>query len=335
MSTTDLRYEFVIDPTVPNNTHNMTLEAVGQGKRVLDVGCATGYFAEFLAQHRDCAVQGLEPDARAAAIAQQRLGGRVTVGGTELLPSYASGSFDVVVFADVLEHLVDPGQALRDARRLLAPGGRVVASIPNCAHGDLRLLLLAGHFSYRSTGLLDSTHLRFLTRHTIPQVFARSGYRVSSMQAKTVPLGGSEFGVNLDYFRPEVLAAVRTDPHHADYQYVVSAQVDDVVPAALFAASRTWATDGLVERWASAFSRAEPVCLALPVDDCDAAIEAAVRSVERQCAAAGTTTDLVADIELVRVDGPLDLPGWTSCDGSWSAAALREVALPPVDVFLD
>lgn len=334
MSATDLRYEFVIDPSAPNNTHNLTLEAVGRGKRVLDVGCATGYFAQFLAAERGCDVQGLEPDPVAAGVARQRLGDRVTVGGSELLLDYAPGSFDVVVFADVLEHLVDPGQALRDARRLLAPGGRVVASIPNCAHGDLRLLLLAGHFSYRATGLLDSTHIRFMTRHTIPQVFTRSGYRVTTMLAKTIPLGGSEFGVNLDYFHPAVLDTVRTDPHHADYQYVVTAEPDSGLTAR-FLAGAGWAQDGAVERWARAFSVAEDVCLALPVEDDDAAVERAVQAVEAQCQAAGTTTDDVPDLELVRARGRVELPGWTLCDGSWSVADLREAALPAVDVFLD
>lgn len=97
--------------------------------------------------------------------------------GTELFPTFAAGSFDVVLFADVAEHRMDPGQALRDARRLLAPGGRVVASIPNCAHGDVRLMLLAGHFPCQRTGLLDSTHVRFLTRHTVPRLFVRAATR--------------------------------------------------------------------------------------------------------------------------------------------------------------
>ncbi len=334
MSTTELRYDFVIDPAVDNNTHNMTLAAVGTGKRVLDVGCATGYFAHFLATQQDCEVHGLEPDAAAVAVARERLGERLTHGGTELLPAYAPGSFDVVVFADVLEHLMDPGQALRDARRLLRPGGSVVASIPNVAHGDLRLLLLAGHFPYKRTGLLDSTHVRFFTRHSIPALFERSGLRLVSLQAKTVPLGASEFGLNLAYFTPQVLDAVRGDRHHEDYQYVVAAEPDQHSAPALFRGPRGWATSDLVSTWARAFSPAEPASLALPVDDDDAAVAQAVEDVVRQCAAAGATVDDIADIELVRCSGDLDLSGWTPVDIGWTMGAFRTAALPADDVLL-
>ena len=336
MTPTGHRYDFVVNESQQNNTHNMTIAEVGRGKRVLDVGCSTGYLADFLAQQRGCDVTGLEPDAASADAARERLGDdRVVTGGTELLPTFAPGSFDVVLFADVLEHLVDPGAALRDARRLLAPGGSVVASIPNCAHGDVRLLLMAGHFIYRRTGLLDSTHVRFLTRHSIPRMFQRSGYQIISMAAKTIPLGRTEFGVNLDAFNAEVLATVMADPHHADYQYVVKASAEDHAPAGQFRADTGWQDLRLVETWARAFSPTEPVQLALPVDDDDAAVERAVGVIELQCLSAGVTVDTVADIELVRCDGELRLPGWAPVDGEWDVAAFRAAALPAVDVFVE
>jgi 2-polyprenyl-3-methyl-5-hydroxy-6-metoxy-1,4-benzoquinol methylase len=334
LSATGFRYDFVVDQSQANNTHNMTIAAIGGGKRVLDVGCSTGYLAEFLTRDRGCEVHGLEPDVEAAAAARARLGDRIRTGGTALLDTYPPGSFDVVLFADVLEHLMDPGQALRDTRRLLAPGGRVIASIPNCAHGDLRLLLLAGHFSYQRTGLLDSTHVRFLTRHSIPTMFSRSGYRVEEMRAKTVPLGRTEFGLNLDFFPPEVLATVVADPHHADYQYIVSAAPDELAAPAQFRAATGWQRTDLVTRWAGAFSPAEPVRLALPVADDDAAVTAAVEAIEVQCLSAGVTVDTVADIELVRCDGELELPGWALIQPDWNRAALRAQALPTVDVLV-
>lgn len=336
MTPTGHRYDFVVNQSQDNNTHNMTIAEVGRGKRVLDVGCSTGYLSEFLARNQDCDVVGLEPDIESSRAARERLGAdRVLTGGTELLPTFRPGSFDVVLFADVLEHLVDPGAALRDARRLLAPHGHVVASIPNVAHGDVRLLLLAGHFGYRRTGLLDSTHVRFLTRHSIPPMFHRSGYRLTSMAAKTIPLGRSEFGVNLDYFKPDVLATVMADPHHADYQYIVKAKPDDEAPVAQFRSSRGWEDARLVEVWAGAFSSAEPVRLALPVDDDDDAVEQAVSVIELQCLSAGVTVDTVADIELVRCAGELQLPGWTDVDMAWDVTAMRAAALPEVDAFVD
>lgn len=335
MSAQALRYDFAVDQTRENNTHNMTLAAVGRDKRVLDVGCSSGYLAEYLATRCGCEVTGLEPDPDAAAAAQARLGDRVVLGGTELLPTLPAGAFDVVLFADVLEHLVDPGAALRETRRLLAPGGRVVASIPNVAHADVRLLLLTGQFPYRRTGLLDSTHVRFLTRDSIPTLFQRSGYRVLDMVAKTIPLGRSEFGVELHRYPDAVLDLVRADPWHADYQYVVQAAPDVAGPRTQLQAPRGWERSRLVAAWARAFSPAEPVSLVLPVDDDDAAVERAVELITVQCRDAGASLEQVADLELVRCSTREGLPStWPQVPLEADVATLRALALPAVDALV-
>lgn len=327
MSDNQLRYDASIDMSVANNSHTMSINMVGRGKRVLDVGCATGYLAEFLAAERDCNVWALEPDPHSAAIAAARLGDRVTVGGTECLDQYPTGSFDVIVYADVLEHLVDPGKALRDSRRLLAAGGSVVAVVPNGAHGDVRLNLLAGHFNYRKTGLLDSTHLRFLTRHSIPKLFASSGYDITEMMSTQVALGATEIGIDINQFRPDVVATVRADPEHSAYQYVIRAQ--PLATGQIFRGASDWMDGSLVALWARAFSPAEPVALVLPVADDDVVVEEAVGVIEAQCAAAGVAVDDVADIELVR--SAVDDVTWPLIDCGWSVTDLRQVALPNVE----
>ena len=82
----------------------------------------------------------------------------------------------------------DPWQVLRDVRSLLKPSGYVVASIPNIAHGAIRLDLLKGNFNYSDSGLLDKTHLRFFTRKTVYELFAKSGYSVESIDTTIVPI---------------------------------------------------------------------------------------------------------------------------------------------------
>src|SRR5207248_223417 len=81
-----------------------------------------------------------------------------------------------------LEHLTDPERVLRKVRDFLVPGGYIVASIPNIAHGSIRLELLSGEFRYREIGLLDETHVRFFTRDGVEELFARSGYLIAEMQ---------------------------------------------------------------------------------------------------------------------------------------------------------
>lgn len=93
-------------------------------------------------------------------------------------------SFDCILFADVLEHLADPGAVLRRSRQLLAPGGYVVASIPNVAHYSAVLALLRQDWPQEDGGLFDRTHLRFFTRATIRTLFSEAGFRITRLRRK-------------------------------------------------------------------------------------------------------------------------------------------------------
>lgn len=113
------------------------LEAFQPRGRLLDVGCATGVFLHEMAG-AGWEVMGIEPNEEAAAYARGRFDLPVHVGTlqTARLPA---GSFDVVTFWDVLEHLHTPWQDLVEAHRLLAVGGLLVIRIPNLGSMGARL----------------------------------------------------------------------------------------------------------------------------------------------------------------------------------------------------
>lgn len=222
------KYDTVVDPTLENNSHNYMLELVGSDKRVLDVGCASGYLTRALVE-RGCTVSGVEYDAAAAEEARPALQDLV-VGDLEQLDLVAElgpGRFDVVVFGDVLEHLRDPLPVLRQARTLLAPGGYVVISIPNVAHGAVRLQLLRGRFDYRPTGLLDSTHLRFFTRTNLEALLHDAGFAATDFLRTTAGLFETELGLTPDQVPAELVEQVLQDPDATTYQFVVRAVPDD------------------------------------------------------------------------------------------------------------
>lgn len=151
---------------------------------ILDVGCGAGGFGRALRARfgDDLAVVGIEPVPAARAAA-----GRA--GYDEVLAGYfpqalTSGRrFDCIVFNDVLEHLVDPWAALRQAGRHLSPGGTVVASIPNILFAPV-LYEIVRHRQWRYTdaGTLDRTHLRFFTKRSIADLFESSGLVVSELR---------------------------------------------------------------------------------------------------------------------------------------------------------
>ena len=87
--------------------------------------------------------------------------------------------FDLVVFNDVLEHMVDPWSALHAAHSVLTESGVVLASVPNIQYAPVVESLIRGGFDYADSGVLDRTHLRFFTRKTLLEMFAGAGFEVA------------------------------------------------------------------------------------------------------------------------------------------------------------
>lgn len=148
--------------------------------RVLDVGCGSGTLGACL-RRRGNAVWGVDVAADVAEPAGRRLDRFVLADITDraaIGESLGDERFDVIVFADVLEHLPDPVGTLRSYLRFLAPGGTVLVSVPNVAVWNVRAGLLLGRFRYTATGTLDRTHLRFFTRANLDRALTEAGLRV-------------------------------------------------------------------------------------------------------------------------------------------------------------
>lgn len=215
------------DPA-PDSAHSLVLSLVPPGARVLEFGCATGYMSAELSSRLGCTVTGIELSAEAAEEARQHCA-RVIVGDAEQLDLHAllgEERFEVILFADVLEHLRDPWALLVRVRSLLAEGGSVIASIPNVAHGSVRVALFHGEWRYRPLGLLDDTHLRFFTRDGVQDLFERGGFFVTHWLRKRHSIEGTEMGVQV----PEPLQPhLEHDPEVTTFQFIVRAVASEPV----------------------------------------------------------------------------------------------------------
>lgn len=150
---------------------------------VLDVGCWNGSFGRLLLRNCDAIVDGIECDADQAAIAQAA--GYREVEIIDLngpIPKAAGVRYDFILFGDVLEHLVHPEVALSALIRRLAPGGRILLSMPNIAFVGNRVSHLLGQWNYRNYGILDRTHLRFFTRRTMIDLVENAGLAVQRVE---------------------------------------------------------------------------------------------------------------------------------------------------------
>ena len=248
------KYDIDVDLSKAANTsHWHVADLVGSAKRVLDVGCSTGYLALALAE-RGNEVVGVEYDEASAAQARAR-GLEVLTGDLEnmdLRAALGDASFDVVIYADVLEHLRDPLPVLRATHPLLRPGGFVVISLPNIAHGDVRLALLDGHFDYTETGILDNTHTRFFTRRSLCRFARDAGFAVAELRRTTKALFETELELDPQRFDAALVDRVLADPEATTYQFVVKAVVDDAAASGLEHAERLYEAEIERDRLGSA-----------------------------------------------------------------------------------
>lgn len=171
---------------------NVIRKKVGKGKLVLDVGCASGYLGEILMEQGNT-VYGIDGNAQAIEQAKKTYQDAVCMdlNNTEHLSVFGGKKFDVIVFADVLEHLLDPVAVLRYFRQSLQSDGAVVVSLPNVALWRVRLNLLFGRFDYTDYGVLDRTHLHLYTFSSAVALLREAGYRVTwTGSAVNLPLFG-------------------------------------------------------------------------------------------------------------------------------------------------
>lgn len=163
-----------------NTTWYKMHRSIPNGSRVLDVGCSSGNFGEFLTKEKKCEVIGVDLDKEDVRRAKKVLKSAYVM-NIEKDDFSKLGKFDRIIFADVLEHLQDPVASLVKVKKLLKPGGQVLFSIPNMAHMGTRLMLLSGKFGYGETGLLDKTHLHFYDEAEVSRIFNDAGYSFADL----------------------------------------------------------------------------------------------------------------------------------------------------------
>ena len=229
------------------------------GARVLDLGCGSGAIGRFLAARDGPAagpIDGLTlsgEEARRAAPHYRRV--EVADLDTCELPAlFAPGGYDIIVCADVLEHLRLPQRIMNQCRQLLAADGRALLSVPNAGYAGLVAELMAGEFRYRPEGLLDETHLRFFTRRTLMRFLRDHGWVAEQVDAVQRPLPDSEFRVAFDALPPAMARHLLALADALTYQFIVIGRpqgageqpmalppVDATLPAqALFSAQLYW-----------------------------------------------------------------------------------------------
>jgi 2-polyprenyl-3-methyl-5-hydroxy-6-metoxy-1,4-benzoquinol methylase len=190
----------------------------GEGM-VLDIGCGSGALGGKLKSINPKAiVYGIDVSQRAEQRASNVLDRFDLVDlDNEELPDYGL-KFDLIILADILEHLKRPDLLMLQLRRHLTDEGSILVSLPNVAHFHIRVMLLYGEFEYTGIGILDRTHLRFFTHKTLRQLVEQCGFNIAAERHSFVVPG--MFGHSPRAGSRSYILLTRNFPNLFAYQFI-------------------------------------------------------------------------------------------------------------------
>ncbi|GEM_PF-798570 len=217
-------YYYEFDP-FGDSTAAKVVGLIGKNKNVLELGCACGVMSKILCEYAHCSVFGVECDQNSAEYARPYCEELAivdidTANWDEIL---GDRTFDIIVAADVLEHLRDPQGCLRSLLRHLNSDGYVVISVPNVCYNGIVSELITNDFKYRETGLLDYTHLRYWSLNSLEHMLSEAGLTICCIETRNIEPEFSEFSSSWDKLPEWLASALKTRQQGNVYQYIIKA----------------------------------------------------------------------------------------------------------------
>lgn len=170
------------------STHGILIKNVGMNRCVLDVGCNEGYLGK--ACDKSNSFYGIDYDPLSLTVAKKNYLDVALIDLNQSTQLPWKIKFDLIIFGDILEHLLDPQSTFRAlVYDYLKPGGEILLSLPNIANWQVRLSLLLGKFDYQETGILDRTHLHFFTYKTAREMFENDRIKICQVTGGSNILG--------------------------------------------------------------------------------------------------------------------------------------------------
>jgi len=200
---------------------------IGKNKTILEVGCGPGSQSKVFQGLLGCDVVGIEIDpARAEKARTYCREVHVANLETEDLGAFLKEEkFDVIVCADVLEHLRKPGELLIGLKNFLKPDGYLVTSIPNITHASIVYEMIHGRFEYKTEGLLDSTHIKLFSCTSALSLIEDAGYWIAELQKVCTLPRHTEFKTDpISSEDKKLLDAIYSrNPDANTYQFIIKA----------------------------------------------------------------------------------------------------------------
>lgn len=173
------------------------LHALPAGKkRVLELGCANGVLGRiYKSTNPDCHWTGVDIDEGALSAAKRNLDHviKFDLNHYQTEDLLALGTFDMIVFGDLIEHMLEPERLAENLFKMSAPDGELLCCIPNMTNFQVVHRVLTGDFSYDEMGLLDSTHTRFFSAPSAQKLLLDAGWLPDMVDRYDTHVPDSEF----------------------------------------------------------------------------------------------------------------------------------------------
>jgi len=225
--TKDNRHNYEYDVYLEGQTAPAkVVRMVGKNKKVLEIGAGPGSITKHLVKSGNCIVTALEIDQEAIKKLSEFTESIYSADlNSESWPNLLENDspFEVIVAADVLEHLYDPWTTLRLMKNLLTKDGHLVISLPHIGHNAICACLLNGDFNYRDWGLLDRTHIRFFGLKNIQAMFESADLAINQAEFVIVRPEETEFAESWKKLPTHVRNALSENKFGSVYQVVIKA----------------------------------------------------------------------------------------------------------------
>jgi len=224
-------YKIEVNINNINCSQSKIINMIDDNSTVLDLGCACGDIGDYLHQHKNCILTGLEYDIERIKFAKQRNVYKELfqldlndINKTNETLSNLKNKFDYIICGDILEHLYNPQDVIKNLKSFLKANGYFVISLPNIAHGSIKLNLLKDNFSYTKLGLLDETHIRFFTHKSISSFLLQTRLELIEFNHVFRPFDSPSENVKMLDYPIEIIKYIAEDEKAFIYQYVFKAK---------------------------------------------------------------------------------------------------------------
>jgi 2-polyprenyl-3-methyl-5-hydroxy-6-metoxy-1,4-benzoquinol methylase len=164
-----------------DNSASHILRMTNHNANVLEIGAGPGSITKLLINTLNCNVSAIEIDKTAIERLKKFCNSIYTLDlNNDSWPEQIieKGTYDIVLAADVLEHLNNPLTALINMKKMIHDKGSVIVSLPHVGHNSIYACLLENDFAYSDSGLLDKTHIRFFGIKNMQALFDNAGLKI-------------------------------------------------------------------------------------------------------------------------------------------------------------